>query len=427
MTNEIQALPHAITAEKSVLSAMFRNPGNIARAAAEGITSDTFHIPAHREILGQLICSRDSGHLTTDGEIDLTIFVQAAYMDGMLDRMGGASDVYGIFNYAISTAGWSAWCDQIRECKARRIALEAAEVIAGAQDSGEAIEAASNALEAMRKAITAKTRSVNAKAACAEFIAAYVAAFENGDLPGESSGIGEIDAITGGMKPGELWVVGGPSSSGKSVLMYQIESEFLGNGKVVANFSAELMTREIVGRLVTLRARVGYDAITTPKEVTKDEMKKVQRAIQEMEQTRMWIDASAGQSLDSISSEAERIRDIEGSVGLIVVDYIQIIRGIRGKGDSREQEIASISGGLKQLAKKMGCPVITGTQLNDDGKTRESRAIEQDADVLMIIGKDGILMKKVRNGARDVTINLALDGSVQRFRYLRPEDSPDRL
>jgi len=208
--------------------------------------------------------------------------------------------------------------------------------------------------------------------------------------------------------------------------MYQVESEFLGHGKIVANFSAELMTREIVGRLVTLRARVGYDAITTPRDVTKPEMIKVQTAIKEMEQTRMWIDASAGQSLDSIASEAERIRDIEGEISLIVVDYIQIIRGIRTRGDSREQEVASISGGLKQLAKKMGCPVITGSQENDDGKTRESRAIEQDADVWIKITDSGILMKKVRNGARDVTINLALDGGAQRFRYFVPDPAPEK-
>jgi len=129
----------------------------------------------------------------------------------------------------------------------------------------------------------------------------------------------------------------------------------------------------------------------------------------------------AGQSLDSIASEAERIRDIEGRVDLIIVDYIQIVRGTRNKGDSREQEVASISGGLKQLAKKMQCPVFAGSQENDDGKTRESRAIEQDADVWMKIVDGGILLKKVRNGKRDVTIPLALDGASQRFRYFRPE------
>jgi replicative DNA helicase len=76
---------------------------------------------------------------------------------------------------------------------------------------------------------------------------------------------------------------------------------------------------------------------------------------------------------------------------------------------------------LKQLAKKIGCPVVTGSQENDDGKTRESRAIEQDADVWIQIKDGGILMRKVRNGVRDQTLPLALDGSEQRFRHFRAD------
>ena len=416
----IQPLPHAPLAEKSILSICFHQPSRLAMASAEGI-ADAFHIPAHRTMFERLVAALAAGHIGDDGEIDLGIFIQSAHMDGILDRMGGASEISAIYSHAFSAAGWTTWGNQIRECKARRIAMQAADALAVEMDSEDASNALTEALEAIRKAVTAKTRSQNAAQACDEFIAGYVASYENGDLPGISTGIGEIDAITGGARHGELWTVGGPSSSGKSVLMYQVASKFLGIGKVVAIFSAELMTREIVGRLVCQRASIPYSAITTPREVLKAEMVKIQTAVRDMRKTRMWIDASGGQSLDSIASEAERIRDIETRIDLIVVDYIQIIRGIRNKGDSREQEIASISGGLKQLAKKMNCPVITGTQLNDDGKTRESRAIEQDSDVLLIIQDDGILLKKVRNGKRDQTINLALDGSAQRFRYFRPE------
>ncbi len=412
-------LPHALIAEKSILSAMFQNPANIGRAAAEGIGMDAFHIPAHKTILEYLIKARNAGHIEEDGRISLSVLIQSAQIDSVLDRMGGPFAISEIYGYAMTTAGWSAWCDQVRECKARRIALEAAETLNGVTDSEEAINALTAALDATRRAITAKTRSMNAKDACAAFLKSYVASFENGDIPGESTGIGEIDAITGGAKPGELWVISGPSSSGKSVLMYQIESEFLGKNRVVANFSAELMAREIVGRLTTLRARVTYDAITKPRDVTKSDMKRIQTAVEEMQSTRMWIDDSSGQNLDSIFSEAERIKDIEGEVNLIVADYIQIMKGVRNKGDSREQEVASISGGLTQLATKMGCPVVAGSQ-ETDGKTRESRAIENDADVWIQIQDEGILMKKVRNGQRDVLINLKLDGAAQRFRYFRP-------
>lgn len=412
----IPALPHAPIAEKCILSCMFREPSRIARAAAEGVGEDCFHLPGHKAIYRQLIASRDAGHVDENGEVDVATFIQGAALEGVIDRMGGPSAIAEISGYAVSASGWTAWGEQVREAKARRIALQAATTLSETHDSAEAIEAATTALEAMKRAVTARTRSVNAKTACEAFISNYVRTYEGGDIPGKSTGIAEIDEITGGMKPGELWVVGGGSSSGKSALMYQIESALIGEAQVVANFSAELMAREIVGRLVTLRAKVPYRVITTPKESTKVELQRINAAIKSMAATRMWVDDSAGQSLDTIASEAERIRDIEGEIGLIVVDYIQIIKGIRGKGDSREQEIASISGGLKQLAKKMECPVITGTQLNDDGKTRESRAIEQDSDVLMLIQEGGLLMKKVRNGGRGEVLPLALDGASQRFK-----------
>jgi replicative DNA helicase len=420
--NETDPFPHAPIAEKSILSLMFRKPSNIAKAAAEGITADAFHLPGNKVILAQLVKARDAGHIDQQGEICLATFVQQAALDGTIDHMGGPANVAEVSGYAYFDGGWSAWCDQLREAKARRIALRASQTIGECcDDAGEAIKATREALDAMQQAVSAKTRSLNAKDACDEFITAYLQANENGDIPGTSSGIGEIDAVTGGLKPGELWTVGGPSSSGKSVLMYQVASEFLGSRKVVAIFSAELMAREIVGRLVTLRARVDYDAITNPRGVTKSDMTRIQIALGEMQTDQMWIDTSSGQSLDSIASESERIRDIAGNLDLIVVDYIQIIKGTRGKGDSREQEVASISGGLKQLAKKMSCPVITGSQLNDDGKVRESRAIEQDSDVLIVIENQGVRLKKVRNGQRYVQVPIALDGAKQKFRYFKPE------
>lgn len=296
--------------------------------------------------------------------------------------------------------------------------MAAAKAISEATDSEEAIQAATDALEAMRKAVSSKTRAMNARQASDDFIVKYVANSEAGDIPGDSTGIEEIDTVTGGMRAGELWTIGGKSSSGKSVFMFQVASEFVTAGKPVAVFSLELMPHEIIGRLITLSARVRHDAITKPKTVNKYEMEKIKAAVDTMRNSRIWIDASAGQTLDSIASEAERIRDIEGGLALIVVDYIQIVTGQRQRNETREQEIARVSAGLKQLAKKMECPVITGTQLNEAGQTRESRAIEQDSDALLLIQDEGkgIMLKKVRNGERGETINLALDGVAQRFR-----------
>lgn len=414
--NELDPYPHAPIAEKSVLCWMFRNPSNIARAASEGIDSECFHIPAHREMLTQLIRSRDEGHLTDSGEICVSTFCQDALLRGLLDRMGGPAAVLDVSSYALSMASWNTWTEQLRDCKARRIAKDAAGEVSGANTAEEAIERATDALERMRKAFTPKARSKTAKQAADLFLSNFEACYKSGDMPGISSGIPDIDMVTGGLRAGELWTFGGGPSSGKSVLMYQVGAQFLGEGKVVAVFSMELMAHEIMGRLLTLFTRVPYRSITHPREAKKHELERIRAGLDTLSKTALWVDATSDQTLDSIVGECERIRDIHGRVDLVLVDYVQIITSSRGRNESREQEIARHSSGLKQLAKRLECPVITGSQLNDNGKTRESRAIEQDSDALLIITEEGLLMKKVRNGQRGSTIPILLDGSEQRFR-----------
>jgi len=142
---------------------------------------------------------------------------------------------------------------------------------------------------------------------------------------------------------------------------------------------------------------------------------RIKRAVGEIAASALWIDASAGQTSDSILTESERIRDGNGGLSLVVVDYLQLIRGGRARGESREEEIARAAGGLKQLAKHLGCPVLSATQLNEAGQTRESRAIAQDADSLLIIEDEGIRVAKLRNGARGGLLPLILDGEGQRF------------
>ena len=204
--NDIE-LPHAPIAEKSVLSVMMADPSRIARAAAEGIDASAFYLPSHRDLLGYIIKARDAGHIEEDRAISLSALVQQAHLDGNLDRMGGPGSVYDVFSYATTAAGWEAWCGQLRECKARRLAILGAQRIAEAEDGEEAVKSARSTLEAILGAITAKTRAIGAKQACDEFIARYVATYEGGSTPGTSTGILEIDGITGGLKAGELWTV----------------------------------------------------------------------------------------------------------------------------------------------------------------------------------------------------------------------------
>lgn len=402
--------------EKAVLSSMMQEPARfIPMAIAEGIGEDSFSTPAFRLYFRTVV---DDFHKWQS--IDLTAFVQRRHTEGLLQQMGGpwmASEVYG---YACSSAGWTQWIAQVKEAHALRVAQDASHKIHNAETSGDAIAEVSAALEAIRKASEGPRRSMDATQATREFLAGLEDDYKVGSLPGATTGLSELDGFTGGMRSGELWIVAAKSTRGKSVLMFQIAAEALTAGKRVAIFSVELMAREVVGRLVSVIGRVNFGAITQPRTATTYDMTGIRRVAATLAESKLHLDASGGQTLDSIISEAQRIRDAHGEIDLVIVDYIQICGVDRVKNEMREREIARISGGLKQLAKTLKCPVVSASQLNDQGQTRESRSIEQDADVLLFIAEDGIKIGKNRNGQRNNVLPLFLNGALQRFTLTKP-------
>jgi replicative DNA helicase len=410
----ISAPPSAPIAEKSILSAMLKHPDTlIRRVLAEGITVEAFW---HHGVLFREIVDYHSTAGSTNGEIELTSFVQHLHLEGRLDRVGGPAEVSGIYTYQPTAEGWSKWVEMLREAHARRMALDASRKLAEAGDSGEAVEELCSALEAIRKTVTGAKRSVGIREAADDFADRLRRSHASGEIPGHSTGILPLDGISGGMRDGEFWVVGGRPSRGKSVLMLQIAAEFISRGEPVVVFSLEMMAHEIVGRLVSVSGKVNYGAITQPRTARKTELESISAVVRMLASSPLWIDASSNQTIETISAEAVRLRDMNGGkIGLVVVDYLQLLRGGRGRNETREEEIARVSGSLKQLAKELSCPVLSASQLNDQGQTRESRAIEQDADALLLILEDGVKVMKLRNGPRNDVLPLYLDGKFQRF------------
>ena len=204
------------------------------------------------------------------------------------------------------------------------------------------------------------------------------------------------------------------------MMLLQIAATFIERSDPVAVFSLEMMKHEVVGRLVSRMGQVDYGGITQPKKLSESDLLQIKSTTERIAAAPLWIDASAAQSIESITAEARRIRDSHGSLALVVVDYLQLIRGGRSRNEMREEEVARVSGGLKQLAKALNCPVLSASQLNEQGQTRESRAIAQDADAVLIIADDGIRIAKMRNGVRDSVLNLKIDGRFQRFTEIQP-------
>ena len=198
------------------------------------------------------------------------------------------------------------------------------------------------------------------------------------------------------------------------------------DGKKVAFFSCEMMVDEIVARLVANVGNTDLSRVLQPAKWTdyhasgKRIGDKVVEAVKSISAQQAWMDDTPRMTMRHIEQESQRIADQNDGLDLIVVDYMQIVSPESVRKESREQEVARVSGSLKQLAKKMGCPVLSASQLNDDGRVRESRAISFDANVMMGIEEEGIRIVKMRNGKRDndnepPSLRLTLNGAIQRF------------
>lgn len=417
--SDIKPMPSAVMAEKSVLSIALRGLPFLMRAKAEGIDAECFYHPQNRAAWLAIVDYQSK--FPQSEEVDIGFLVQTLNIEGGLEKIGGAAYIAELWGYAPANSSFTEWCYLLREMKARRMAKAISTKMDECDDAEEAIACARDSLESLRKVIAGRQRSQTGKAAAEAFLAKFQADHAAGDIPGMSTGIAELDSVSGGMRPGEFWVIGGKPSMGKSVLMLQIAESFISRGDSAAVFSLEMMESEIIGRLVTVCGRVKYGAITQPRMATKADFPRIQTAVTKITESPLWIDASAGQSIDTIANEAEMIRDRSGGLKLVVVDYLQLIRGNRSRGESREEEVARVSGGLKQLAKRLACPVLSASQLNEEGKTRESRSIEQDADVLLGIFEDGVKIGKMRNGERGRVLPLYLNGEMQKFTSYKPQ------
>lgn len=415
--NTTKAMPHAPMAEKYLLSCILDNPDiNLRRAMGEGLTEAMFY--THGKLFTAI-----KEHYAANGSVEIGPLIQGLAIAGLLERVGGHPVIAEVFSYACgSDAQWSTYAKMLREAHAMRLAVIQAGKIAEADDSEEAIQHASATLESLRAAIAGPRRAADGRAAVEQFLTRTHEAMHAGPIPGKTTGIHQIDFVSGGMKPGEFWVIGGKPSRGKSVLMLQIAGAFIDSDEPVVVFSLEMMRHEIIGRMISTMGRIDYGKITQPRKLDKAvDLKRIQATATKLASAPFWIDDTANQSTESILAEAVRLRDAHGRLSLVVVDYLQLVRGNRGRGESREEEVARVSGGLKQLAKELECPVISATQLNEAGQSRESRAIEQDADAALYIVEDGIKVMKLRNGVRNDLLPLYLNGSLQRFQEAKPE------
>jgi replicative DNA helicase len=217
-------------------------------------------------------------------------------------------------------------------------------------------------------------------------------------ITGVPTGFKDLDEITGGFQRGNLIVIAARPSMGKSALVTNIaENASLDHKRPVALFSLEMSETELAQRFVASQARIKGDDLRKGR-VPERRWPKILEASQRLAQAPLFVDDSSDAGLLEIRAKARRLQSQEGQLGLVIVDYLQLMRADH-RTDSRVEQVGQMSRGLKVLARELDVPVIALSQLNRSVETRpdkrpmladlrESGSIEQDADLVVFIYRD---------------------------------------
>lgn len=264
------------------------------------------------------------------------------------------------------------------------------------------------------------------------------------DLTGVSTGWDDLDAQTSGLQPGDLIVVAGRPSMGKTAFgMNMAEAVALRAKMPVAIFSLEMPTRSLVMRMISSLGRIEHERLRKG-QMNEDDYNSLMLVIQQLGDAPIFIDDSSSLSATQLRTRARRLQREQGQLGMILVDYIQLMQAADiDNSENRATQLSEISRSLKLLAKELNVPIVALSQLNRSLESRpnkrpvmsdirESGAIEQDADLIMFIYRDEvynenskykgiaeIIIAKQRNGPIG-KIRLSFHGQFTRFSDLAP-------
>ena len=247
-----------------------------------------------------------------------------------------------------------------------------------------------------------------------------------GALTGISSGFRDIDEITSGLQESDLIIVAGRPSMGKTAFMMNIaESAVISGGKPVLIFSLEMPADSLILRMLSSLGRIDQSKIRTG-QLSDDDWPRLTSAVTLLNDKPLFVDDTAALSPNEIRSRARRVAREFGPLGMIVVDYLQLMQ-VPGANENRAGEISEISRSLKAIAKEFKCPLIAGSQLNRSleqrpdkrpimSDLRESGAIEQDADVIMAVYRDEVYHEDAEKGLAEIIILKQRNGPIGRKR-----------
>ncbi|HDJ8122774.1 TPA: replicative DNA helicase [Escherichia coli] len=440
--------PHSIEAEQSVLGGLMLD-NERWDDVAERVVADDFYTRPHRHIFTEMARLQESG-----SPIDLITLAESLERQGQLDSVGGFAYLAELSKNTPSAANISAYADIVRERAVVREMISVANEIAeaGFDPQGRTSEDLLDLAESrVFKIAESRANKDEGPKNIADVLDATVAHIEqlfqqpHDGVTGVNTGYDDLNKKTAGLQPSDLIIVAARPSMGKTTFaMNLVENAAMLQDKPVLIFSLEMPSEQIMMRSLASLSRVDQTKIRTGQLDDEDWARISGTMGILLEKRNIYIDDSSGLTPTEVRSRARRIAREHGGIGLIMIDYLQLMR-VPALSDNRTLEIAEISRSLKALAKELNVPVVALSQLNRsleqradkrpvNSDLRESGSIEQDADLIMFIYRDEvyhensdlkgiaeIIIGKQRNGPIG-TVRLTFNGQWSRFdNYAGPQ------
>jgi replicative DNA helicase len=434
---QLRIPPHSIEAESSVLGGLLLDNGAWDRMGDVVVDSD-FYRHEHKLIyaaIGTLVNASKPADV-------ITVYEQLQNL-GKAEEIGGLAYLNSLAQYVPSASNIRRYAEIVRERSILRKLVSASDEIAtnAFNTQGKAVdkildEAEQKIFNIGEEGSRMKQGFQGMDSLVVELLDRVTEMAENpNDITGVRTGFYEFDKMTSGLQPGDMIVLAARPSMGKTSLAINIaEHVALNEGLPVAVFSMEMGASQLAVRIVGSIGRIDQGHLRTGK-LTDEEWPRLTEAIEKLRNVSLHIDETPGLTTSELRANARRLARQYGKLGLIVVDYLQLMSVSSSMSDeNRATAVGEISRGLKMLAKELKCPVIALSQLSRGVESRtdkrpmmsdlrESGAIEQDADIIMFIYRDDYYDKNSKEpGVAEVIISKHRNGptGTVKLAFLKP-------
>lgn len=437
---DIKNEPKNLEAEMCVLGCAFMSSASLEKMCDE-LTSDMFYDKRNSYIFDALFELKRRNE-----KIDSTILKNEIEKSTPINSIGGVEYLGEVIDSVVSASNVDSYINIVREKALRRKLISVCETIeknarAEENETNDLIENAEKQLFTVTKARKSSEFRTSKEVLNSAINQLETLSKNNNDITGIATGFYDFDKLTSGLHPKELIIIAARPAMGKTAFALNIAvNAAISSNKSVAIFNLEMGAEQLMFRMLSAASSVEGNKIKTGK-LSHEDWKKINEATSELGDAPIFIEDTPGITIGEIRAKCRRLA-ANGNLGLIVIDYLQLISGGAGYGNNRQQEVSDISRSLKTMAMELDVPVIALAQLsrNVEGREnkrpimsdlRESGSIEQDADIVSFLYRDDYYTKQVdnpngvsiseliigkhRNGATG-TIELLFEKNISNFR-----------